>query len=243
MRALCIHRLMCIRRCCKLSRRSPCLALRASSVETLRHRTCVVRKMSRGGLQRPLYCVFGDAANCPGVPLVWPCVLPQWRPCVTGLGVRKISRGGLQHPLHCVFGDAANCPGVPLVWPCVLPQWRPCVTGLGVRKISRGGLQHPLHCVFGDVANCPGVSLVWPCVLPQWRPCVTGLGVRKITRGDLLAAPVARNLETGCGLPWRFPCLVLRASSVETLHHRTCGIRKRSRRLQYCVQTLLTICY
>jgi hypothetical protein len=28
---------------------------------------------------------FGDVANCPGVPLVWPCVLPQWRPCVTGL--------------------------------------------------------------------------------------------------------------------------------------------------------------
>jgi hypothetical protein len=122
--------------------------------------------------------------KCPGVPLVWPCVLPQWRPCVTGLGVRKRSRR-LQHPLHCVFGDAANCPGVPLVWPCVLPQWRLCVTGLGVRKISRGDLQHPLGVV--------------------WRHC--------------------------CGVPRRFPCLVLRASSVETLHHRTCKIRKRSRRL------------
>ncbi len=59
-----------------------------------------VRKISRGGLQHPLHCVFGDAVNCPGAPLVWPCVLPQWRPCVTGLGVRKISRGGLQHPLR-----------------------------------------------------------------------------------------------------------------------------------------------
>ncbi len=104
MRALFIHR-FCIRRCCDLPRRSACLALRTSSVETLRHMT-----------------------------------------------------------------------------------WG-----------SRCGLQHPLR-IF-------------------WRRC--------------------------CGLPRRFPCLVLRASSVKTLHHRTCGIRKRSRRLQCCLQTpLLTIfCY
>jgi hypothetical protein len=118
--------------------------------------------------------VYSDVVNRPGVPLVWPCVLHQWRPCVTGLGVREISRGGLQHPLHGILGDVANCPGVPLVWPCVLPQWRPCVTGLGVRKISRGGLQHPSCAYSGDiVADCPGVSLVWSCVLPQWRPCTT----------------------------------------------------------------------
>jgi hypothetical protein len=122
---------MCIRRCCEMPRRFPCLALRASSVKTLRHRTCGIRKISRR-LQLPLHCVFGDAVNCPGVPLVWPCVLPQWRPCVTGLGVRKISRGGLQHPLRMAsFGDiVVNCPGVSLVWSCVLPQWRPCTTGL-----------------------------------------------------------------------------------------------------------------
>jgi hypothetical protein len=45
--------LLRIWRCCKLPRRSACLALRASSVETLRHMTCPVRKRSRGGLQHP----------------------------------------------------------------------------------------------------------------------------------------------------------------------------------------------
>jgi hypothetical protein len=116
--------------------------------------------------------------KCPGVPLVWPCVLPQWRPCVTGLeGSKNIERRLAAPVAPSVFGDAVNCPGVPLVWPCVLPQWRPCVTGHGVRKISRGGLQHPLRITsFGDiVVNCPGVPLVWSCVLPQWRPCTTGL--------------------------------------------------------------------
>jgi hypothetical protein len=52
--------------------------------------------------------------NYPGVRLFWPCVLPQWRPCVRGLAVRKRSRGGLQHPLHCVLGDAVKSPGVRL---------------------------------------------------------------------------------------------------------------------------------
>jgi hypothetical protein len=184
-----------------MPRRFPCLALRASSVKTLRHRTCGIRKISRR-LQHPLNCVFGDAVNCPGVP---PCLALRassvetlrHRTCV----VRKISRGDLQHPLRCVFGDAVNCPGVPLVWPCVLPQWRPCVTGLvWFEKYREATCSTRCAYFFGDDAvNCPGV----------------------------------------------FPCLVLRASSVETLHHRTCGIRKRSRRLQCCLQTpLLTIfCY
>jgi hypothetical protein len=44
--ALCIHRLS-IRRCCELPRRSACLALRTSSVETLRHRTCGSKKIER----------------------------------------------------------------------------------------------------------------------------------------------------------------------------------------------------
>jgi hypothetical protein len=100
--ALRIHRLS-IRRCCELPRRSACLALRTSS----QWRPCVtglaVRKRSRGGLQHPLHGVLGDVANCPGVPLVWPCVLPQWRPCVTGLAVRKRSRGGLQHRVPCIL--------------------------------------------------------------------------------------------------------------------------------------------
>jgi hypothetical protein len=124
-------------------RRSPCLALRASSVNTLCHRTWCSKNIER-------------RLPAPAAP--------------------------------SVFGDAVNCPGVPLVWPCVLPQWRPCVTGHGVRKnIERRLAATVAHGIF-------------------WRHC--------------------------CELPRRFPCLVLRASSVETLHHRTCGIRKRSRRLQ-----------
>jgi hypothetical protein len=159
-----------------MPRRFPCLALRASSVKTLRHRTCGIRKISRR-LQHPLNCVFGDAVNCPGVP---PCLALRassvetlrHRTCV----VRKISRGDLQHPLRCVFGDAVNCPGVPLVWPCVLPQWRPCVTGLVWFEKDREAACSTRCAYFGDdVVDCPGVSLVWSCVLPQWRPCTTGL--------------------------------------------------------------------
>jgi hypothetical protein len=94
---------MCIRRCCEMPRRFPCLALRASSVKTLRHRTCGIRKISRR-LQHLLHCVFGDAVNCPGVP---PCLALRassvetlrHRTCV----VRKISRGDLQHPLCVLF--------------------------------------------------------------------------------------------------------------------------------------------
>jgi hypothetical protein len=104
-----------------------------------------------------------------------------------------------------------------------------------VRKISRGGLQHPLHQAYSEMLyiTVPAFPLVWPCVLPQWRPCVTGhVGSKNIERR--FAAPVAHGIfwRHCCELPRRFPCLVLRASSVETLHHRTCGIRKRSRRLQ-----------
>jgi hypothetical protein len=128
-------------------RRSPCLALRASSVETLCHRTWGSKNIERR-LPAPVApSAFGDAANCPGVPLVWPCVLPQRRPCVTGLGVRKISRGGLQHPLRMAsFGDiVVNCPGVSLVWSCVLPQWRPRATGLVEFEKDREGCKRCLQ--------------------------------------------------------------------------------------------------
>jgi hypothetical protein len=71
-------------RCCKLSRRSACLALRTSSVETLRHRTCGSKKIERW-FAAPSSVYFGDVVvDCPGVSLVWPCVLPQRRPCTTG---------------------------------------------------------------------------------------------------------------------------------------------------------------
>jgi hypothetical protein len=110
--------------------------------------------------------------------LVWPCVLPRWRPCVTGLVVRKRSRGGLQHPLHCEFGDAVNCPSAPLVWPCVLPQRIPCVTGhrtYGSKNIERR-FAAPVAPIFETILwDCPDVSLVWSCVLPRWRSCTVGL--------------------------------------------------------------------
>jgi hypothetical protein len=80
----------------------PCLVLRASSVETLHHRTCGIRKRSRR-LQHPLHGVLGVVANCPSV---FPC--PVLRASSVGTlhhrtcGIRKRSRGGLQHP-NCAY--------------------------------------------------------------------------------------------------------------------------------------------
>jgi hypothetical protein len=85
--------------------------------------------------------VYSDLVKCPGVPLVWPYVLPQWRPCVKGHGGSKNMERRLAAPIvHGTFGDIlVNCPNVSLVWSCVLPQWRPCTTELVEFEKDRKG--------------------------------------------------------------------------------------------------------
>ena len=138
--ALCIHRLMCIRRCCEMPRRSPCLALRASSVETLRHRTWGSKNIERRLAAPVALCI----RRC--------CELSRRSPCLAlrassvetlrhrTWGSKNIERRLAAPVAHGIFGDiVVNCPGVSLVWSCVLPQWRPCTTGLVEFEKDREG--------------------------------------------------------------------------------------------------------
>jgi hypothetical protein len=136
--ALRIHRLS-IRRCCELPRRSACLALRTSSVETLRHRTCGSKKIERW-FAAP---VARRTRRCCKLSRRSTCLALRASPVET---LRHRTRGSknierrLAAPQLRVFGDiVADCPGVSLVWSCVLPQWRPCTTGLVEFEKDREG--------------------------------------------------------------------------------------------------------
>ncbi len=99
-----------------------------------------------------------------------------------------------------------------------------------------GGLPHPLNEAYAGRC-CILLSRRSPL---SGRACFLGgdlasqdMWVRKISRGGLQhPLRMASFGDIIVILPRRVPCLVLRPSSVETLHHRTCGIQNRSSRLQ-----------
>jgi hypothetical protein len=172
MRALFIHR-FCIRRCCDLPRRSACLALRTSSVETLRHRTC---GRSRGAYTYSPGCTAYSE-------LLW--IAPAFR--LSGLayflsgdlashdlGFERRRAAPVAHILETMLWTAPAFPLSGLA--CFLSEDLAPQDLWNSKNIEKAAVLSPnIGFVFGDVVTCPGVSLVWPCVLPQWRPCVTGL--------------------------------------------------------------------
>jgi hypothetical protein len=178
--------------------------------------------------------VFEDVVNCPCGSLFWPCFLPTveiLRHMICG------SRGGSSN--RCT--KVANATEMLQEWyrrsaclALLLPQWRPCVIWLAVRKISRdracSSTRCISYCVFGDGASIlPALSFSGLASFLSGDLVSNELLFEK-DREKLLATPDARiyfgDDVVDCPggpaffLQWR------------DLRHKTCGIRKISRRLQ-----------